>query len=404
MNSNKTRILVIEDDEDDFIIVRDIISDIKHHDYSVEWAPSYADGIKIIAEKRHDVYLVDYHLGAHTGLELVKEAVRNRCTEPLIILTGEQDIALDQQAMEAGVSDYLIKGKISSRSLESAIRYSIAQAKHIREINEIKDQLEQRVKERTLILEETIIDLNATKEELNTALQKEKELNDLKTRFVSMASHEFRTPLAAILSSLSLVKKYGELNDKENHTRHIDRIKSSVNNLTDIINDMLSISKLEEGKSSVSNEKFDISDLISEVVREMRTIAKPRQELIYSHTGKKEIILDQKILKHILLNLTSNAIKFSPDGKKIEITSEISGNEIKITLKDQGIGIPEEDQKYLFERFFRGKNATNIQGTGLGLNIVAKYAEMLNGTIHCSSVLGEGTTFTLRFPDKFFVS
>jgi PAS domain S-box-containing protein len=259
-------------------------------------------------------------------------------------------------------------------------------------------ELEKQVEKRTLIMSEAIEELEKTRDELHKALGKEKELSELKSRFVSMASHEFRTPLATVLSSLSLVQKYGEQGDKEKQTKHMMRIKSSITHLTDILNDMLSISKLEEGAISVSKEIFDIKEFIITLVREMRPICKTGQALNYNHTGTDNTVnLDKKILRHIMFNLISNAIKFSPENKPIDVTSEVTNDKVIISVRDNGIGISKEDQKHLFERFFRGENASNIQGTGLGLNIVAKYIEVLDGTVECISELDKGTEFKIVF-------
>jgi PAS domain S-box-containing protein len=259
-------------------------------------------------------------------------------------------------------------------------------------------ELEKQVEQRTFIMREAIEELEKTKDELNKALEKEKELGELKSRFVSMASHEFRTPLATVLSSLSLVAKYGEQGEKEKQNKHIARIKTSITHLTDILNDMLSISKLEEGAVSVSRESFNLTEFVTALVQEMRVLCVNSQSLVYHPKGtEREVYLDKKVLRHILFNLISNAIKFSPSDKEITIESEINDKNIHISIKDQGIGISKEDQKHLFERFFRGANATNIQGTGLGLNIVAKYVEIMDGAIECNSTLEQGTTFTITF-------
>lgn len=259
-------------------------------------------------------------------------------------------------------------------------------------------ELEKQVEKRTMIMKEAIEELEKTRDELNKALGKEKELNELKSRFVSMASHEFRTPLATVLSSLSLVAKYGEKGEKDKQAKHMDRIKTSITHLTDILNDMLSISKLEEGVISVSRENFDVKEFVIELIREMRPVCKPGQTIQYTHNGEETIVfLDKKIIRHIVFNLVSNAIKFSPEGKPIDVTTEISNGRIIFSVSDSGIGISKEDQKHLFERFFRGQNASNIQGTGLGLNIVARYVEILDGAVECESVLGEGTTFKVTF-------
>jgi len=261
-------------------------------------------------------------------------------------------------------------------------------------------ELEKEVKDRTLVLEEAITQLEQTKEELHTALQKEKELNDMKSRFVSMASHEFRTPLATILSSLSLVNKYNSLETEEKRNKHISRIKSSVHNMTDILNDFLSLSKLEEGKISFDPEEFNLNEVASNIVQDIQQITRRDQKIVYSFSGNENIWSDKKIIRNILTNLITNAVKFSNENGIIKVVIDGGSNEFVISVEDNGIGISNEDKKHLFERFFRGKNATNIQGTGLGLNIVAKYVEVLKGRITYESELEKGTKFIITLPIK----
>lgn len=258
-------------------------------------------------------------------------------------------------------------------------------------------QLEERVKERALVLESALKKLKKSEAELLKSLEYEKELNELKTRFVSTASHEFRTPLTTILSSLSLISKYGEHNEKEKQNKHIERIKSAVMHLTDILNDVLSLSSLEEGGITASFEIFPVNKLVSDVIHEMQMIAKLNQKITYTHLGPNEVILDKKTLKHILLNLVTNAIKFSNEDSIVNVVTEVKDSVFTLSVRDSGIGIPAEDQKHLFERFFRGDNVSAIQGTGLGLNIVAKYVELMNGKIDFKSELGKGTTFNVEF-------
>jgi PAS domain S-box-containing protein len=259
-------------------------------------------------------------------------------------------------------------------------------------------ELEKQVKNRTLILEEAIEELEKTKKDLYYSLNKEKELNELKSRFVSMASHEFRTPLTTIMSSLSLVTRYGEQNDKENQIKHVAKIKTSINNLTDILNDFLSVSKLEEGKIEYMPEEINLKIYLADIISEMQSLAINNQKIIQKHQGNEIALADKKLLKNVMFNLISNALKFSPEGGTIEIAAQVLNSSIKISVKDNGIGISKEDQEHLFERFFRGHNATHIQGTGLGLSIVAKYAELMNGSLDFESKENKGTTFTIIIP------
>ncbi|MGG9972579.1 PAS domain-containing sensor histidine kinase [Ferruginibacter sp. SUN002] len=261
------------------------------------------------------------------------------------------------------------------------------------EIEKLNDELEGKVELRTKQLEES-------RDELMKALSKEKELNDMKTRFVSMASHEFRTPLSTILSSASLVAKYTQTDEQEKRDKHIVRIKSAVNNLTDILNEFLSIGKIEDGKIVAHNIQFDIKELITNVVSEMQGISKVGQTISYTHIGEQLVILDPSLLKNIVINLLSNAIKFSPENGLIQVETKIENDIIILTISDSGIGISEKDQEHLFERFFRGANVTNIQGTGLGLHIVGKYVELLKGDICYKSELEKGTSFIVSFKNN----
>lgn len=265
------------------------------------------------------------------------------------------------------------------------------------EIRRLNDELEDKVEERTHQLSDTLHKLETSKEELARALNKEKELNELKSRFVSLASHEFRTPLSTILSSTYLLQKYVTTEEHAKREKHIERIISSVNSLTDILNDFLSVGKIEEGKILPKPARFNFKELILRILEEIKSIQKPGQKIEYKHTGEELVVMDSSLLKHIILNLLSNAIKFSPVNATIKIISESNDGRLLLSVKDEGIGISIEDQTHLFERFFRGTNTNTIQGTGLGLHIVAKYAELLNGTIVCESQLEKGTEMKLSF-------
>ncbi|MBP7931298.1 MAG: HAMP domain-containing histidine kinase, partial [Chitinophagaceae bacterium] len=252
-----------------------------------------------------------------------------------------------------------------------------------KQIEKLNEELEHKVEVRT--------------QELSKALSKERELSDLKSRFVSMASHEFRTPLSTILSSVSLIGKYVEADEQDKRDKHILRIKSAVNNLTDILNEFLSLGKIEEGKIQLHLSTFNIKEQVQLIISEIRPILKNRQFIKYTHEGFTQVNLDTSLLRNIIINLVSNAIKFSPEDATIWVDSKCVDNEIVLNITDEGLGIPEEDMKHLFERFFRGKNVVNIQGTGLGLHIVSKYVELMGGTIQAASTLEKGTRFTIKF-------
>lgn len=265
-------------------------------------------------------------------------------------------------------------------------------------LSQLNTELEMKVRERTEELAVAIQRLAQSKREVMRALEKEKELNELKSRFITTASHEFRTPLGTILSSVSLIARYDETADADKRKKHIERIKSSVTNLTEILNDFLSLEKLEEGIIRCNPEPFNLQQLVNDVSDDMRNIAKLGQEISVNYSGDERVFLDRQLLKNALINLSSNAIKYSPENKPIFIQVERGNDELMISIADRGIGIPEEDQPNVFERFYRAKNSGNIQGTGLGLNIVKKYVELMEGTISFVSKFNEGTTFTITIP------
>jgi signal transduction histidine kinase len=213
-----------------------------------------------------------------------------------------------------------------------------------------------------------------------------------------MASHEFRTPLSTVLSSASLIGKYTGTDEQEKRDKHINRIKDSVKHLNDILEDFLSLGKLGEGKVIANYADLNIKELIEDTTEEIRGLLKPGQEFITEHTGTEAINSDKKLLKNILINLITNAIKFSDEGAPITIKSEVDDENVKISVTDKGIGISQPDQEHLFSSFFRGKNAMNIQGTGLGLHIVRRYLDLLGGHSQLESTLNKGTKISIIIP------
>jgi signal transduction histidine kinase len=215
-----------------------------------------------------------------------------------------------------------------------------------------------------------------------------------------MASHEFRTPLSTVLSSASLLGKYITTEDQAKRERHIGKIKGSVKHLNDLLEDFLSLGKLDEGKVGATFSEFYINDLVLDTIEEMKALAKTDQQIVYKHEGEHLVESDKKLVKNVLINLISNAIKFSGEASTITVESNIAGNKAAISVKDEGIGISKEDKEHLFSSFFRGKNAINIQGTGLGLHIVKRYLDLLGGYAELDSELDKGTKITFTIPVK----
>jgi PAS domain S-box-containing protein len=266
------------------------------------------------------------------------------------------------------------------------------------EINQLNESLEEEVKARTQALQNTLAQLEIQTHELENALQKEIELGDLKTRFVSMASHEFRTPLTSILSSAALIEKYTTDDQQPKREQHIQRIKSSVSHLTEILEEFLAVGKLEAGKVEVRPEDFSVSEFFDDLVSDLAGMKKPGQEIELSLSDPAaRFSTDTSMLRKILLNGLSNAIKFSQ--KNVFLTVQMLDASMQISIEDQGIGISEQDQKHLFERFFRGGNANIIPGTGLGLHIMDRYVRLIQGQLSLTSELDHGTTITYNLPN-----
>jgi PAS domain S-box-containing protein len=300
----------------------------------------------------------------------------------------------DELFVTAFIVDITHRKKIEQNMLQQQMELE----KMTSDMRRLNTQLEVKVEERTLILKEALQKLEQSQKELNDALSKEKQLSEIKSRFVSIASHEFRTPLSTVLSSASLLSKYTTTAEQDKRDRHVEKIKNAVRNLNDILDDFLSLGKLEEGKVEIHPVLFNLEEFMEELAEEMKPLQKAGQQVIFSCEGNPELFSDKRLLKNIIINLLANAIKFSAENASIDIRSKTSLLQFEIEIADNGIGIAKEDQEHLFSSFFRGRNAVNIQGTGLGLHIIKRYADILNGTIKIKSTLGKGTTVTVIIP------
>lgn len=338
--------------------------------------------------KEHDSYLMKYH----------------ETRQPKIIGIGREVEGMTKDGrifpLRLAVSEVILNNRV----IFTGIVHDLSRIKETQnKLRRANEALEEKVEERTIELEKLVNDLLQTNRklerselELTEALRKEIELNELKSRFVSMASHEFRTPLSTIMSSVALISKYTQSEQDEKRQKHVNRIKSAVVNLTGILNDFLSLGKIEEGKIEINKKDVDVLALCEEVRDEVKEILKDGQELYIEKKGGASIFYtDVRILKNILFNLVSNAIKYSDD--RIDCIVDLSNGKMEIEVKDRGIGIPKTEQQHLFDRFFRASNVEMIQGTGLGLNIVKRYVNLLHGDIDFESVENLGTTFKLSF-------
>lgn len=305
--------------------------------------------------------------------------------------------------VEAGLNPFKV---YESQYVMALVSDITVRKDHERRIRELNANLEEKIAERTQTLEETVAQLKEEVERRRTAenkmkesLRKERELNELKTKFLSMVSHEFKTPLSGILTSATLAGKYTKEDQQEKREKHLKTIKAKVKYLDNILSDFLSIERLETGKTVYKFSTFPLSKVVNEVIYDANMLLKDGQHIEYpQHIDDIVLEFDEKILELILTNLINNAIKYSSEGSSIDVSVKTRGNTLSLTVTDEGMGIPESEQKYVFNRYFRAENALLNSGTGIGLNIVKSHLENLGGTVSFTSVEGQGSTFTVTLP------
>ena len=305
--------------------------------------------------------------------------------------------------VEAGLNPFEIYGK---RYVMALIIDISVRKKQEEEIQMLNTELEGKIEERTKALNESISELKSEVEKrkkaenkIKESLRKERELSDLKTKFLSLVSHEFKTPLSGIFTSAVLAGKYTTEAQQEKREKHIKTIQNKVKYLNNILDDFLSIERLESGKVNYKYSTFPISKVINEVVYGANMLLKEGQIINYPE-GIDTIVInfDEKILELTLTNLVNNALKYSSENTTVDIRVVVKDDRLVIEIEDEGMGIPKAEQKYVFNRYFRAENALLNQGTGIGLNIVKNHLENLDGTIIFTSEENKGSTFVVTVP------
>jgi PAS domain S-box-containing protein len=244
-----------------------------------------------------------------------------------------------------------------------------------------------------------ITERKLAEQELLKTLEKERELNELKSRFVSVVSHEFRTPLAVILASSGLVQSYFDRLTPENRTHHLALIETQVKHLRDLIDDVLSITQAETVGLTFNPIQANLCELCRDVISTMQLTAKENHQIHFTTRGTcRNSLIDVNLMRRVMMNLLSNAIKYSPEGGDVNVDVTCGDDETIIRVKDSGIGIPLEDQARLFKTFQRARNVEAIKGTGLGLMIVKQSVESHGGEVMLESEIGKGTTVIIKLP------
>lgn len=374
-NTRKIKVLLVEDDDDDFVLVKDLFAEIGNRRYELVRASSFEDAVAKSDPESYDVCLLDYQLGAHDGLELMGELRSLGITCPMILLTGQSDNSLDLMAMKAGASDYLFKGKVDAAGLERSIRYSIQQKQFENErINHIREQ-------------EARVQAEAA--------------NRAKDEFLAVLSHELRTPLNAMLGWARLLRTNRDNPDL--FDRAVDAIERSAMVQTKFVEDLLDITRIVNGTLRLTKIPVDFASLTETAIDVMRPSADAKQIRLISSIDKslRRVSGDPDRLTQVVSNLLSNSVKFTPEGGSVTVTLEADHNNVKLTVADTGVGIEPEFLPAVFNRYTQAHNSTTNRkgGLGLGLAIVKKLVDMHEGTIAVhSDGEGKGAAFTVTIP------
>ncbi len=355
------RVLLVEDDEDDYIITRDIVADITKEKYQLEWIDNYPDAFPEICKQKHDIYLIDYRLGSYTGIELIKKAIEAGCTKPMIILTGMKSYETDLQAMESGAVDYLVKGHINEDTLERSLRYAITQKK----------------------IEQELKASNATKDKL-----------------FSIIAHDLRGPIGNFQNVIEIVTGDYDLP----YTEKIDLLKDLYDNVKlalELLENLLLWSRSQLGTLSFNKIDINIHQCIQDNLALVNPVAASKGiQFIDDCCPEIMVPADSNMLNLIIRNLLSNAIKFTPEKGQIAINVKELDARVKISISDTGIGIPQENINKLLapHEFFSTYGTNNEKGSGLGLKLCKEFVECHGGEILIESEEGKGSTFSFDLP------
>lgn len=407
------KVLLIEDDEDDYYILKNKLAEIQTISYELEWAETFESGVESLSQHQHDVYLVDYNLGEHNGLEFLGEAVRLDCKAPVIVMTGQDGHAMDVAAIESGATDYLPKGQITAALLERSIRHSIEHKRVEAAIRTLNAELEQRVKERTAELGVASRDLQHSNEIL-------KILDHNQQDFIEIAAHELRTPLTVMIGYISMMKLNPVVKDNQALVELLTGIGKGTNRLHEVVNAMLEVGRIDSGILEVIPDQVALASIIDDIVGQLQAEAHETRNLLFRLEYEPELPLvnvDSALIRKAIHHIIINAIKYTPDGGEItvhthQIVLENKQPSVEISVKDTGIGLDSKHHELIFEKFYQvgssalhssSKMAFKGGGPGLGLAIVRGIVQAHHGKVWiespgCNDVNLPGSTVYLRLP------
>jgi signal transduction histidine kinase len=380
------RILLIDDDPDELELTSAVLKETMREPYHLDWASSYEKGLDALEHCDHDICLLDYRLGAKTGLDVLRHAAAIQCKSPIVLLTGQGERAIDLEAMEAGAADYLTKNNLPE-TLERTIRHAIERHRDRRALRQLNEELEQRVSERT--------------RELEKANQSLRDADHKKDEFLAILAHELRNPLAPIANCLELMKAAAD--DAELIRQSRATIERQFTQMVRLIDDLLDISRVGRGKLELRLEQVDLQTVIEQALETARPLAQKQRHQLNVDLPAEPILLkaDPIRLSQVFSNLLNNACKFMQPGGKIWLSAKSQGKDVVVSIRDSGVGIPADKLASIFEMFSQVENVQDRAhgGLGIGLTLVRQLTEMHHGSVEAASAgLGQGSEFSVRLP------
>ncbi len=365
-----TKILLIEDDEDDYILLQKVLTKIPTGHYTLLWERSYASGLTAMLTSEHDICMLDYRLGAHTGIELLKTARNKGYNHPIILLTGANEGDIDILALQAGADDYIAKEQLQGELLHRIIRYAIERKKTEHE--------------REILISQQI------------AAQ---ELESKRNEFISMVVHELKTPITSLKGYAQLLYKRCVRTGDEQTAQFASRMDTQITKLTALVDDFLDVTRLAEGKLQFVEDYFSFDALINESVQEIQFINE-RQTIQQEGATNQTIWGDRGRIGQVITNLLTNAMKYAPGTERILVKVASDAHSVTLYIQDFGPGIPKNLQSKIFDPFYRieRNQQGSAPGLGLGLHIAAEIIKRQEGRIWVESEEGEGATFCFTLP------
>lgn len=380
--SYSVKILLIEDNLASARLLQEFLMQAQSQEFTLVHVKRLGEALEELSKCNYDVILLDLTLPDSQGLSSLPPLIGQAPSVPIVVLTNTNDEKLAIEAVRQGAQDYLVKRQVNVDVLVRSLRYAIERKQVLESLRTVNETLQIRVEERT------------------AELVKAKEINQFKSEFVSMLSHDIRNPLNTILLAAGLLETHDERLTKEKKLNHLELIRSAIKNMAQLLDEVSLIGRADSGKLLCDLISLDLEAFCRQIVNEVQLTASQKHiTLVFGSFGQlNEGLWDESLLRHILVNLLSNAIKYSFPGGMVRF--ELIGQEkaVIFRVQDWGIGIPEENQKRLFEPFHRADNVGSIPGTGLGLAIAKKCVEAHGGEIVVNSQVGVGTTFTVTLP------